>query len=646
MPDALVGATIDERYEILSLIGEGNRATVYLAKHLMLNKLVALKLFKEELISDTKSLSLFEQESRITSALTHENIVKLYDFGRTATGVPFIVMDYMPGGSLSDKMKQGSPLPESFVIPVILQACEGLSFAHNQGIIHRDIKPANILFAAELKSSDVLEHGLVKLVDFGLARVLDSAGGSCQTTTAGASADPRYVSPEQAARQPADGRSDVYSLGCLLYEALTGKTLNSLHQSGTTSAGMLSPLKKLRNSLADLISTAVQKDPAKRFKSVEDFRQALLKATDQQEQAVASVRIRRKMLLAITYALLTFCLCAAAIYFAGTAQGKIWLLNGLITIQVSSGQGDKVVATSRRKLARMLEQANRLDQAIPLFKLLVQTAIANKPNANELEKQAEWACQTADDYFHLALCFRQRGEKQQMNDCLRLANDLLVDSSITFGRKGHAELTLPCTRKQLEIRKVLLGPSASDTLISYCAVAQSESTLHHFDKARQVLAEAKQYMSDADSDELTWYLHNQGNIAQVEGNFALAERCFLKELSVLERIHPQENDLSNALVFGALGGAYLQDKKYIQSAAAIEKERQILKNLGELNSKDYVYVSNVLADASILAGKLKDATTTYEFVVPRLKKVDFDGRHPLAVFHLALCYLVHPEKWD
>ncbi len=207
--DQYIGKMLDNRYEIMELIGSGGMANVYKAKCHRLNRMVAVKILKSELAENADFRRRFRDESRAVAALSHANIVSVYDVSRSGD-VEYIVMELIEGITLKQYMERRGQMDWREALHFITQIMRGLSHAHSRGIIHRDIKPQNIM---------VLRDGSVKVADFGIA-CLASAG---QTLTQEALGSVHYISPEQARGDRTDARSDIYSAGVVLYEMLTGK---------------------------------------------------------------------------------------------------------------------------------------------------------------------------------------------------------------------------------------------------------------------------------------------------------------------------------------------------------------------------------------------------------------------------------------
>ena len=206
----LIGRLLGNRYKILELIGEGGMALVYKAECTLLQRVVAIKILRAQFSADREFVERFRREAQAAASLSHPNVVNIFDVGQEDE-IHYIVMEYIPGRNLKEIIQEEAPFSLNRALRITLQICEALRHAHEHNIVHRDIKPHNILMTAD---------GTVKVTDFGIARAV-TASGFTQTGVVMGSV--QYFSPEQAKGLPVGPQSDLYSLGCILYEMLTGE---------------------------------------------------------------------------------------------------------------------------------------------------------------------------------------------------------------------------------------------------------------------------------------------------------------------------------------------------------------------------------------------------------------------------------------
>jgi eukaryotic-like serine/threonine-protein kinase len=259
------------RYELIEKIGEGGMAVVYKAKCRLLNRFVAIKILKPEFVKDAKFIESFRRESQAAASLSHPNIVNVFDVGKEGN-IYYIVMELIEGRVLSDIIKKEGALPIDEAISITKQIAQGLSIAHKNHIIHRDVKPHNIL---------IMDNGTAKITDFGIAKAINSATIVNNTNTILGSV--HYFSPEQARGDYVDEKSDIYSLGIVLYEMLTGKVPfdadNPVSVAIMQINNEIEPASKYNPSVSReidrLIFKATDKFQSNRFNSVESMFDAL-----------------------------------------------------------------------------------------------------------------------------------------------------------------------------------------------------------------------------------------------------------------------------------------------------------------------------------------------------------------------------------
>ena len=266
----MTGTLASGRYVIERTLGQGGMAVVYLAHDEELHRRVAVKVLADHLAGDDNFRARFLQESRLASRLSHPNVVQVYDAGETE-GSPYIVMEYVPGETVAQRGR----LSSAEAVPLALQACAGLQHAHNAGLVHRDVKPANLL---------VREDDVLKIADFGIARAAELTRLTQHGTVLGTAA---YLSPEQAAGEEVTAATDIYSLGAVVYELLTGRApyeFESLADLATQQAvGVITPLRDLEPSVPEPVEAAVMhalaREPRFRPASAAEFAHELAAAS-------------------------------------------------------------------------------------------------------------------------------------------------------------------------------------------------------------------------------------------------------------------------------------------------------------------------------------------------------------------------------
>jgi serine/threonine-protein kinase len=300
--DPLLGTTVDNRYEILSVIGEGGMGVVYETRHRALGKRFALKALRRDLASDAEIAARFMQEARTAASVSHPGLVEITDFGRLATGQPFFVMELLEGQSLATLIRRGGPIPAGRAVEIVRQIADALGAAHDSSIVHRDLKPDNIHISPGTDGRDV-----VTIVDFGLAKVI----GASRLTRAGmVFGTPHYMSPEQAMGEPTDHRADVYALGIVMYEMFTGRVpfeadsymgvLTKHMYMAPTPPSQLAGIEQL-GVLEDITLRCLEKKPEHRYAALRELSHDLdlaLRATGERPSAPHQRRATPRSLLA------------------------------------------------------------------------------------------------------------------------------------------------------------------------------------------------------------------------------------------------------------------------------------------------------------------------------------------------------------
>jgi serine/threonine protein kinase len=276
--DPFIGMTIDRRYRIEARIGEGGMGVVYRATHVVLKKPLAIKVMRGEQANDPEIVQRFVQEARASSAIGHPNIVNISDFGTTPDGAVYFAMEFLVGQTLGEAMASGV-LARARAFSIFIQIASALEAAHAAGIVHRDLKPDNIFLTVEPEHAD-----FVKVLDFGIAKVKNAAAKI--TRTGMVFGTPHYMSPEQAAGQSVDHRSDIYSLGVIMFQVFSGQLpFDAESYRGVMTKHLFEPpplpssvSAGLRGPIEEILLKVLQKKPEQRYQSMRELRDDLERA--------------------------------------------------------------------------------------------------------------------------------------------------------------------------------------------------------------------------------------------------------------------------------------------------------------------------------------------------------------------------------
>jgi tRNA A-37 threonylcarbamoyl transferase component Bud32 len=281
-PDEMLGTIYVGRYELTSIIGSGGMGVIYQGKQIFLGRTVAIKMLKNNLAS-VKARMRFHQEAKAASALNHPGIVAISDFGVDEKDRPYMVMEHVEGCTFADMLRERQTLTFAELLPVFLEICDALSEAHSKGIVHRDLKPSNIMLVSD---SDGQVH--IKLLDFGIAKMHDLQENTLQdlTKTGEALGTPLYMSPEQIMSKKVTARSDLYSLGCMMYACLTGAppfigqnkldTMEKHCSAAPVPLAEAAPDLDFPSGLEPIVMSLLEKKPEDRFASIDQLKDAIV----------------------------------------------------------------------------------------------------------------------------------------------------------------------------------------------------------------------------------------------------------------------------------------------------------------------------------------------------------------------------------
>ncbi|ATB32568.1 serine/threonine-protein kinase [Melittangium boletus] len=289
--DDYIGRTLAQKYKVEALIGEGGMGKVYRARQEALDKLVVLKVLRQSLLNDDRTVARFKREAKAASRLNHPNSISILDFGQAEDGALFIAMEFVPGQDLHTVLSKEGPLPEPRIARIVSQVLSALYDAHSAGVIHRDLKPENIMVEQRRNEPD-----FVKVLDFGIAKIQDGGNddGPALTRNGFVCGTPEYMSPEQARGSTLDHRSDLYAVGVILYQLITGRLpFESDSAVGFATKHLTEepvppsrrrPEVRVSPAMDRLIMRALSKSPDDRPQDAEAFKAELLAVVDKERE--------------------------------------------------------------------------------------------------------------------------------------------------------------------------------------------------------------------------------------------------------------------------------------------------------------------------------------------------------------------------
>ncbi len=594
---------------MISQLGSGGWSTVYKARHLALGQTVALKVLHQHLSFDSTLLKRFEQEAQTASALAHPNIVSIIDYG--ASPQPYIVMEYVEGRPLSEEIEKLKRLPAQQTIEIGLDICAALAAAHGQNIIHRDIKPSNVVLT-EVAGKQIG----VKVLDFGLSKLIDSEAEGCSgiTRTGEALGSPPYMSPEQWSGKRVDARSDVYALGCLLYETLTGiqpfsgQSAVECMQKHLTEMpeGIVSLRPELpeAEALDRIVFKTLSKEPSQRYQTVKELSEDLDQAKQGRKPRHASPRRhsllewlkwRKKLLLGVLVTSIVLCitLLAVAYYKREELIANIWSFNFKAGQQALAEKDLKAAEFRFMTAIRVLDLLGTKDKRLywTLKQLLpILTTEKKWHEQSETDKRVtelEWGSQRCHQLLDSAA---EAYKKGRYESTYSLASEAISEAkktspenlAIAFGLNDLGVALLRLSRyseaekacaESLRIRQEWLGKSDPEVADSSSDLAESYFHQGQYAKAKymylDVLRIQKRTLS-ADSTKLGSTYNNLGYVFYRLGDFTRSEKCYQNCIKIWEK-SASFDDTPLCEVLCNLADLYMSQRKYDLSEAQLRK---------------------------------------------------------------------------
>jgi len=621
--DTLIGTTLADKYQILEKLGSGGMGLVYKAKHLLMKRLVAIKLMLPQFAASATALKRFRQEAQAASHLNHPNILKVYDFGVTPQGLPYLVMDLLEGTNLSAELTKHNYLPLDRSLNIFVQTCAALHHAHQKGVIHRDLKPGNIMMV----DYDG-QHDVVQIVDFGMAKILSAMDGENEelTKTGEVFGSPMYMSPEQCMGRELDGRSDIYSLGCVMYRTLTGRpavagasAMECFNKHATAlpaTFAEVAPELMLPPSLEAIIFKAMAKEVEGRQESMAQLREELLTEMGQVVDISSSMQtgIQSQLKMSSSQSLSN---SSSTSESTGTGTGS-----GTGAGSGSSSQANTANETSHTQLsnigmsrlparqARVLETSMSMMQPSPKVarKGMIYASVAGvaiiaaalafmpkggpkdgSPDPTQGQGQSQTDSGKADDYTQLVKQGQSSFDHGDYTEALKKFKAALEKARSSGDYDHVAEVRMALGRTYVEIQDLddgqkefqeILKIRESEKKLTALDATESMNELGKIYRAKGQYGQAQQLFNRALAIRQNYTGADHAAVAETLadlGNLALAQKQFKKATELLARAEKVASstqglaDLNQANIFSAIGQAYQLQGQFDKATGYYEK---------------------------------------------------------------------------
>ncbi len=628
--DKLIGSIFVGKYEITELLGRGGMGAVYRARHMLTQRDVAIKLMHAHLVTDNHIFRRFKQEATAAARIHHPNAIVIHDMGMSDDERPFLIMDYIAGMPLSSLIKREGRLSGDVCLHIFSQACGALAEAHDQGIIHRDVKPSNIM---------ILRHEgdqyFVKVVDFGIAKVFPQEGDPTfgDTTTGELFGSPPYMSPEQCLGKKLDARSDIYSMGCLMYEALTGAPplvgVNALGTMYRHLNEMPNPLPsidsdvRLTQRLDEILLKSMQKNPDNRYQMMSHLKKDIdsaIELANKKFAPLAQLKLRCSAIyrtiqnrLGTSKKLVVGLLLSLGLMAAVIIYGVVPLITthdpedrhvpwNRVTSEIARDESkfkktETLLNAARNNSAlppysiEMLSQdraigdfyraAGKWDQALHNYNEAAQIVGHLNPGPAE-------AVQVSAIYAGAAECFLQEGKAKEAFNSAYRAQRVLIDAQ----RFGTVE----------SLKAAALLGEACDALGDFPAAKQNFSAVIEY-----LLNDPKVARR---ADEFVLTVSSVADFMLKHDSIRTAETLYEKAESLWLALG--ERGLFNvAVAKNQLGMAYMQDHEYEKAAVQFQKAADIFTTTGGKDDRSRALALYNLADAQWRDGQIFEALQTH-----------------------------------
>jgi serine/threonine protein kinase len=620
-----VGDIIDGRYQILAKIGSGETGDVYLANHQLMNLKVAVKVLRLEFVLQPAQQRRFEREATILAGLSHPNLVAIHDSGVLGTGQRYLVMSFVEGKSLKELIERREWLPLECLMRMFIRVCSGLSHAHKNGVIHRDLKPSNIMIS---RTADGKES--VQIIDFGIARILagedKGAALTVLTQTGEHFFSPKYMSPEQCLGREIDMRSDIYSLGCVMYEALTGsppfddeqflKLISKQVKDAPPPMRILSNRARLSLKLEEIVLRAMAKDPDSRYQKIDDLKEALESLNNCADKAasrlpVAAVALAGVSLLAV----------AAPLVFLTSDAGTIFACK-----------------------AALLAESNlfpSLEQRIATLNVIVDRSIKRRDYREAVQAQMQLLNATESRFGADSLASARASKK--LSEICRLSNDR--DGVKKYSKRSVVSFYNYYLRNQKSIdlfegnlicqeildaykKKDILPLAEGEPNYLTIVLQRGEYIAGTHGRTREAIQLFAQLVDLVEHEPkqmflITFGLRGLGSAYKQEGRNKEAVSCYQRAISAAERNHgPQTGPRLDMLINGAESLKRIGERR--KESDWLKQALSVPELLLPAERKDFVLINVYLSLAESLQaqGRVTESEDYYRRACQRCKQAD------------------------
>jgi serine/threonine protein kinase len=628
----LPGQMIGGKYKVLSMLGAGGIGSVYKVEQIFLTQEFALKTLHSGSASE-QMIRRFQNEARTASLLNHPNLVKVNDFGILESQEPYLIMDYVDGYTLSEYLKKNGMMNLDQIVSCFAQICLGLAYAHEQGIVHRDIKPSNIMISRTIPFG---AEGFVKIVDFGIAKLVFAEDGDRQalTRTGEVFGSPLYMSPEQCSGGMVDQRADVYSLGCVLFECLTGTTpfvgqnaltTMLLHQSELAPTLREASLgKEFPKEMEELVQKMLAKAPSDRYQNLgivaNDLAQiskgAPVLGLDQTKKKTQSV----SKSLTLTHEKLAFYIIAPSLCTALVALPAGYFL-GKKQLEGAPGNGKETTKEAVNEPASKSSAEHTMhtvqgisNQIKENSQLLESPAISEEIDGQIAKEELRRKQQRIDDSFYqvfkefdetppkekgklrvLMVKLNQLKEKAKNDERLRETFAMAVEDKITLCFIKLGELATAESRVDEKLKRATKYKEIAEAAGFYqafaerrCAVNDQKGALRYYQKGADNFIRAFN-TPGCDEKSATSYRSSAANFLRCASimnlhylhNIPQAVKVGDQARLLAEGNNNDDNDLEMANILLTLGSALSRDKQYARAETVLVRSERLFQTTKE-----------------------------------------------------------------